>query len=870
LSGHREAAGGQQHPSPTVYVIVPIPLPLLRPFRILTGLSDRELAQVGELLRPCDFLSGRVILTKEDPADALYFILQGRVRVELRNAAGQIFNLLELGVGETFGERAILTDEPRTADVRAVTAVTAARLSRADFAALLPQIPKLYANLCCDLARQLGSWAQRYQREEEENRDLLSHAIGWQLLPEFSAFPGSSPWVKELNLRLQRLGSSHSHVLIVGEAGTWKDLAARLIHFHGANQRPLLFLDCAAPPLQSAGEETEFLRLERAQEAALFGAASSGAVSARRGMLELASGGALILRNVDSLQPGVQRDLRALLQSGRVQRRGEAEYRYAALRIIATSSEPLAGKAVVGVFDPGLYQLLQGESIVMLPLRERKKDIPGIARRLLRSLNAKHRKEVRRLSHEALNRLLDHDWPLNNSELYQVLSRAVLICEGDKILAEHIFLPGQSCGAGRFNLLTLPAVAELAQRPGFPRMLRWGTVPLFLLVSLYTLFGPVTDNVANLTVWSLWWPALLLTAFFVARGWCSYCPLEAIGEFVGAKARVIRDPPPWLKRGGAALSLTILVLILLLEEASGMFIRPLATGFLLLGLLVATVAADLLLGRRGWCKYLCPLGRIVSVVARISLLEMHSNYNVCTSRCRVDDCVKEKSCPMALHPTGVDNADHCVLCLNCVRSCPHHSMQLDLRNPAWELFSRARRGFAEALFCVTLVGAILAVKGIHYMALLQPEMIEAGVWTVKGFSVAVLFIGLYIAAAFVASIGNRRSRWRATFTLCGLAYLPMAVVALFLLYFRPLLEKGADIIPLTLIAFGLAGWFDLAALTPELGTLRLLIVPLLLVGTFFSWQALGRLQQHYALNRFGIAAHRMLVLFSAAAFLWLL
>lgn len=225
---------------------------------------------------------------------------------------------------------------------------------------------------------------------------------------------------------------------------------------------------------------------------------------------------------------------------------------------------------------------------------------------------------------------------------------------------------------------------------------------------------------------------------------------------------------------------------------------------------------------------------------------------------------------MALHPTGVDNADHCVLCLNCVRNCPHHSMQLDLRNPVWELFSRARRGFAEALFCVTLVGAILAVRGIHYMALLQPEMIVAGVWTVKGFSVAVLFIGLYIAAAFVASIGNRRSRWRATFTLCGLAYLPVAVVALFLLYFRTLLEKGADIIPLTLIAFGLEGWFDLAAVTPELGTLRLLIVPLLLAGTFFSWQALGCLQQHYALNHFGIAAHRMLVLFSAAAFLWLL
>jgi hypothetical protein len=197
-------------------------------------------------------------------------------------------------------------------------------------------------------------------------------------------------------------------------------------------------------------------------------------------------------------------------------------------------------------------------------------------------------------------------------------------------------------------------------------------------------------------------------------------------------------------------------------------------------------------------------------------------------------------------------------------------MQLDLRNPVWGLFSRARRGFAEALFCVTLVGAILAVKGIPFMARQQSGMITEGVWTVKGFFVAVLFIGLYIAAAFVASIGSRRSRWRATFTLCRLAYLPLAVVALFLLYFRPLLEKGGGIVPLTLIAFGLEGWFDLAALTPELGTLRLLIPPLLLAGTFFSWQVLGRVQQQYALNHFGIIAHRMLVLCTAAVLLWLL
>lgn len=843
----------------------------LQSFALFSGLAEDELLQVGALLVPCKFLSGMVILTKDDPAEALYCIIEGRVRVELRNAAGQIFNLLELGAGEIFGERAVLTGEPRSADIRAIGDVTVARLHRSDFESLLPRIPRLYANLCRELARQLGSWAQRHQREEEENRDLLNHVVGWQLLPEFESFPGSSPWIRDLNARLRCLGGSRKHVLIVGEAGTWKDLAARLIHFYGESCRPVLFLDCAAPPpVAMAGGERATDLLKDSQESALFGYLTGGARSARRGMLELASGGEMILRNVDCLCLEVQRDLRSFLLAGRFQRRGEDRWRDAEVRIIATSSESLQGRVAGGSFDAALYELLQSESIVMMPLRDRKKDIPVIARLLLRALNAKHHKQVRRLSHEALNRLVDHDWPLNGSELYQVVSRAVVICNGDKILAEHIFLQGESFGNRRFNLLALPAVSGLANHPDFPRLLRWSTVPLFLLVTLYALFGPQSVNVANLAVWTLWWPSLLLAAFFFARAWCSCCPLEAIGEFVGAKTRVVREPPWWLQRWGASASLSALILILLIETASGMFTWPLATGLLLVGLLVATVTGDVLLGRRGWCKYLCPLGRIVSVVARISILEVHSNLNVCTSRCQVDDCIKEKGCPMGLHPTGIENSDHCVLCLNCVRHCPHHSMQLDLRNPVWGLFNRARRSFAEALFSVTLVGAVLAVKGVPILA---ANWAEGEIWrggAVSEFCLALLFTLLYAGTAFLVSVGRRRSRWMATFTLCALAYLPLAVIALFLLYFRQLVETGANLLPFMAIAVGLGGWIDPAILTPDLGTLRHLIPLIVLVGAFSSWRVLGRQQKQYALNRVGIAAHRMLVLSTASAFLFLL
>jgi polyferredoxin len=503
----------------------------------------------------------------------------------------------------------------------------------------------------------------------------------------------------------------------------------------------------------------------------------------------------------------------------------------------------------------------------MASLRKRKQDIPVIARSLLKSLNAKHHKQVRRISQDALNRLVEHDWPLNGSELYQVISRAVIVCTDEEIHPEQIFLQGQPFGDGRFNLLALPSVEKLARRHDFPRFLRWSTVPMFLLTLLYTLLGPSFNNAANLTVWTLWWPALLLTAFLFARGWCSFCPLEAIGEFVGIKNRVTHEPTKWLRRWGAPVSLAALVFILLVEQASGMFSRAYSTGLLLTGLLVATVSADLFIGRRGWCKFLCPLGRIVSMVSRISLLEMHSNRTVCACRCRADDCVKEKGCPMGLHPTGIDNSDHCVLCFDCVRSCPHHSMQLDLRNPALGLFNQARHGFYEALFSVTLVGVIIAAKGTPLLAGRSQEVFSHILWSPGESVLALAIVAAFNGLALLSSVGARSSRWKPVFTICGTAYLPLAIAGLFMIYFRALVEGGAQIVPRLITAAGLDNWLDAARLTPELGTLRLLVYPILVAGTLFSWLVLGRLQHQYNIGATGRIGHRLLILLAAAIFI---
>ncbi|GFO55407.1 histidine kinase [Geomonas sp. Red276] len=838
-------------------------------FTLFGGVDDDDLDRIARRLDLREFDPGTLLLERNEAPRELYVILFGKVRVELVDSSGQILNLTELGRGSVIGERAIITGQRRSSNVRAMTTVVAARLARADFEELLDRIPRLYANLCRILATQLGSWAHRHQREESEHRESITNIIGWQLLPEFGEFPGATSWVRQLNDRLKTLAAGRSHVLILGEPGTWKDLAARLIHFHSQNDRPVLFLDCAAPPPvlhetapADAGVPESSTLLGLAQEAALFGHAPEGAAYARRvrrGMIELAAGGDMILRNVDSLTRPVQEELVEFLESGQFTRRGERKLRTAEVRIIATSGKPLSPLVEAGKFNPLLYRRLAGETVELTPLRERKKDVAVTARSLLKSLNAKHQKNVRRLSQDALNLLVDHDWPLNATELYQVVSRAVVVCNGDTIQPEDISLQEHPFGDGRLNLLTLPAVERLARDQRFPRRLRWVTVPLFLGITIATLSGSPTGSAANLAAWTVGWPGLVVVAFLFARGWCSFCPMEAIGESLGVTSRVVRDPAPWLKKWGPSVSLVALVFILLLEQASGMFSYPPATGLLLGGILLATVTADLVIGRRGWCKFLCPLGRIVSMISRISPLEMHSNRNVCLSRCRVDDCVKEKGCPMGLHPSAIDSSDHCVLCLDCVRSCPHHSMQLDLRNPAASLCHKSRRGVRDAFFSVILLGAVLAARGTPLLAGRKPEVFPHTLWSGADWLTAVAVIAGFTGLAVAASMGGGRSRWRAVFATCGLCYLPLATAGLFMIFFRAFVEGGARLVPLLLAAVGLDRVVDPAALTPELGTLRLVIYPMIVMAGLISWMVLGRLQRRDGVGEGSLRRHRLLM-----------
>ena len=171
---------------------------------------------------------------------------------------------------------------------------------------------------------------------------------------------------------------------------------------------------------------------------------------------------------------------------------------------------------------------------------------------------------------------------------------------------------------------------------------------------------------------------------------------------------------------------------------------------------------------------------------------------------------------------------------------------------------------------MTLVGVIIAAKGTPLLAGRALEVFPHTLWSLRESVLALCIVIAFTGSAMLSSAGTRGSRWKAVFTICGLAYLPLAISGLFMIYFRALVEGGGQLVPLVISAAGLDMWLDAARLTPELGTLRLFIYPILVVGALFSWIVLGRLQCQYKLNPSGLVGHRLLILLAIAAFIRIL
>lgn len=223
---------------------------------------------------------------------------------------------------------------------------------------------------------------------------------------------------------IEMIAPTPATVLIEGETGVGKELAARAIHATSERAtHPFIAVNCGAIP-------------EGIVESVLFGhekGAFTGAIEAHRGYFERASGGTLFLDEVDALTPAVQVRLLRVLQDGELERVGAQRCLSVDVRIVAATNFGLARAVEEGSFRQDLFYRLNVVNLFIPRLAERKEDIPHLVDLILKRLSHRYKKPINGLSKTLMQKLHDHDWPGNVRELENMLERAVLFANDSEI-----------------------------------------------------------------------------------------------------------------------------------------------------------------------------------------------------------------------------------------------------------------------------------------------------------------------------------------------------------------------------------------------------------------------------------------------------
>jgi len=249
----------------------------------------------------------------------------------------------------------------------------------------------------------------------------------------FSSILGTSPQIRELIGKAERIADSRLSVIITGETGTGKELFAKAIHFNSPRSaKPFVAVNCSAIP------ETIF-------ESEMFGIEKGVAtgVEARIGKIQQAQGGTLFLDEVGEMPLQLQAKLLRVLEERTLERVGSRTAIPVDLRIIAATNRDLTKEIAKGSFREDLYYRLNGVTLRIPPLRERKGDIDLIARQFLEKWGRSCGRPPMRIAKEALERLRGYAWPGNVRELDNEIERAVALAYGDIITMTDLSDPLQ-------------------------------------------------------------------------------------------------------------------------------------------------------------------------------------------------------------------------------------------------------------------------------------------------------------------------------------------------------------------------------------------------------------------------------------------
>jgi two-component system, NtrC family, response regulator AtoC len=336
---------------------------------------------------------------------------------------------------------------------------------RATFSDRDEELASIVGNLAASAIHNAMLYRKIEQRTEELGRELCEvRAQAGARSFTIDDIVGESRPIKAMKRLLKRVASSPSStVLLTGENGTGKDLAAKVVH--GASSRAgAAFTNITCSALPEALLESELFGHERG--------AFTDARQQKKGLLELADGGTVFLDEIGEMSLALQAKLLRFLEEKAFRRVGGTRDIHVDVRIVAATNRDLRRAVKEGRFREDLFYRLQVLEVELPSLRQRTGDVPLLARHFMERYRGEFRKSVSDLAPDALKRLEAHGWPGNVRELRNAVERAVLLAEGALLHAEDFSGLGSEAGEThqlppgglRFDDLERDLVAQALER----------------------------------------------------------------------------------------------------------------------------------------------------------------------------------------------------------------------------------------------------------------------------------------------------------------------------------------------------------------------------------------------------------------------
>ncbi|MDC0835191.1 sigma 54-interacting transcriptional regulator [Geitlerinema sp. CS-897] len=761
----------------------------------LQDLSDETLADLASAIEVRTIAAETRLGQLDTPPDGLYVLYEGRLHCD-RDAAefcstpGAVLYLQDL-----------LLDRPASFVATTLTDAQLWWISREQFQQLLdrrPEISQIFS-------RQLAAELDRVSNQLAYERDRQTALRPYLVTRIRRGIIGNSRYAQRLRSQIEDASRDRQSVLIFGEPGLEKDNIAALIHY-GSPWRREPMVQLTSGLLQTSGAE-------------LF-----GRVGGKPGLLEWVGTGTLVLNNVQDLPPELHPKIASLLETGTytpISREGDRtpEPRPCRARIVLISERTLPE-----------FESCVSHRIKVPPLRVRKADVKAKVDYYLRLCCRARGLEKPTVTPEAIRRLQSYDFPNNLRELDSLVKRAVTQAEGASELTEELFWSTQSKKTKfRFNLFkAYPRLRQFLRSRFWPDGLNYGiTTWLFALVVILLFVGPQTRdrNVALNLFWAWWWPLVLIGFPFVGRLWCAVCPFMIYGELTQKLSlklfpRTLRRwPRESAERWGGWFLFGLFVLIFLWEELWNLENTAYLSSCLLLLITAGAVIFSLVFERRFWCRYLCPIGGMNGLFAKLSMTELRAQPGICSAECTTYQCYKggprkgegqeTEGCPLYSHPAQLQDNRDCVLCMTCLKACPHRSVEFNWRLPAIELWTTHQPRTDEVALLFLLLGGVF----LHRLPQLQQQFQLSFDLTrffphlelsVLALSVPVLIPVVAYGVLWVVYQAGKIPKPRSLVEL-AYGYLPLVLGGNLAHYLTLGLGEAGRVLPVTLATFGLDG-----------------------------------------------------------------